>query len=179
MKDKLYPGNDTKFIKAYSDVINHFKSKPNEGCYVCLCNEKFYHSVPSGFPGKEQLNMKCPYCKKNVGSISKEKDNDISIVKRDKYYRIFKDDEEINKIDKNIIKEINYMTLEKFKKEIYKSFNDEKGVYKGDKNNFLNDIATIWCFKVIPFFFKFFIIKICINYKWQIMIRKKIIKFDI
>ena len=142
LKDKLYPGNDTKFIKAYSDVINHFKSKPNEGCYVCLCNEKYYHSVPSGFPGKEQLNMKCPYCKKNVGS--KKKDNDIIfIVKRDKYYRIFKDDEEINKIDKNIIKEINYMTLEKFKKEIYKSFNDEKGVYKGDKNNFLNDMKLV------------------------------------
>ena len=35
LKDKLYPGNDTKFNLAYSEVINHFSKKPDEGCYVC------------------------------------------------------------------------------------------------------------------------------------------------
>ena len=33
--------------------------------------EKYYHSVPSGFPGEGQLDMKCPHCHKNVGSIKK------------------------------------------------------------------------------------------------------------
>jgi hypothetical protein len=141
LKDKFYPGNDTKFILAYSEVINHFKSKPDEGCYVCLCEAKFYHSVPSGFPGIEQLNMKCPGCQKNVGST--QKGDEINIVRRDKYYRIFKDDEEIKKINKNKLKEINSMTLEAFTKEIYKSFYDEKGIYKGDKSNFINDMKLI------------------------------------
>jgi hypothetical protein len=64
-------------------------------------------------------------------------------VRRDKYYRIFKDDEEIKKINKNKLKEINSMTLEAFTKEIYKSFYDEKGIYKGDKSNFINDMKLI------------------------------------
>jgi hypothetical protein len=36
LESKLYPGNDTKPNELYSNIINHFKNKPNEGCYVCL-----------------------------------------------------------------------------------------------------------------------------------------------
>ena len=53
LSEKFYPGSDTKdepYYELYSNIINHFKEKPNEGCYVCLCNKGFYHSVPSGFP---------------------------------------------------------------------------------------------------------------------------------
>ena len=33
LESKLYPGNDTKPNEIYSNIINHFKNKPNEGCF--------------------------------------------------------------------------------------------------------------------------------------------------
>ena len=48
--------------------MKHFKSKSNEGCQVCLCKNWFYHSIPSGFPGSEEVDMKCPNCGKPIGS---------------------------------------------------------------------------------------------------------------
>ena len=69
LKEQYYPGNDSKPDNVYSKIINHFKVKPNEGCFVCLCkNGGYYHSVISGFPGYKQLNMKCPRCTKNRGN---------------------------------------------------------------------------------------------------------------
>ena len=136
MKEKLYPGNDTKPNKIYYNIINHFKSKPEEGCYICLCEKRYYHSLPSGFPGNEQLNKKCPKCLK-------------PFVKRENYFRIFKDDKEIeeikkDKIKRNKMKEINYLTLEQFKKNyVNPLFKNEKGVYTTDKNNFINDEKVI------------------------------------
>jgi hypothetical protein len=115
LKDKLYPGNDTRFNLAYYEIINHFKIKPEEGCYVCLCEKSYYHSVPSGFPGIGQLNMKCPKCKKNIGAIQRGKD--IICVKRDGYYRILKDKEQKKKIKENKLKEINCITLDEFREK--------------------------------------------------------------
>ena len=118
INDRFYPGNDSKINIVYSDIIKHFENKPNEGCYVCLCKKWHYHSVPSGFPGDNELNMKCPECSQNIGSYIK--DGNTTIVKREKYYRIFKDDDEIEEIqnsDKNKkMKEINYMTLKQLDK---------------------------------------------------------------
>ena len=140
LKDKLYPGNDTRFNLAYYEIINHFKVKPEEGCYVCLCENSYYHSVPSGFPGIGQLNMKCPKCKKNIGAIQRGKD--IICVKRDGYYRILKDKEQKKKIKENKLKEINCITLDEFReKYIYNSY--DKGIYICDKNSFLNDMKII------------------------------------
>ena len=88
--------------------------------------------------------MKCPQCNERIGSYKNEK-KEISIVKRNKYYRIVKDDKEIEEINKDRnkkkkMKEINYMTLEQFKnKYIYKTIENEKGVYITDKNSFKND----------------------------------------
>ena len=54
-------------------------------------------------------------------------ENDITIVKRDTYFRIFKDDKEIKEIKKDtkkkeLLQKINYMTLDELKKKyIYKS----------------------------------------------------------
>jgi len=62
INDKYYPGNDTEFNLANYEVINHFKSKPEEGCYVCLCEKRYYHSIPSFFPGIRELNLICPEC---------------------------------------------------------------------------------------------------------------------
>ena len=53
LSKKLYPGNDTKCNIVYSQVINHFIEKPEQGCYVCFCPKMFYLSVKSGFPGAE------------------------------------------------------------------------------------------------------------------------------
>ena len=148
LKEKLYPGNDTKFNKVYSNIINHFKSKPDEGCYVCLCEKWYYHSVPSGFPGKGELNMKCPKCSGKIGSYENDK-KVISIVKRDNYYRILKDKDEFEKIDndknkRSKMREINYLTLQEFKdKYINNSIENEKGVYITDRNNFINDDKII------------------------------------
>ena len=98
---KFYPGNDTKDNLIYSDIVNHFKTKPEEGCYVCLCEGCYYHSVPSGFPGKAELGKVCPKCDKNIGSEGKFFGFDNRIVKRDGYYRIFKNDEEIEELKGN------------------------------------------------------------------------------
>ena len=92
LKEQYYPGNDSKPNNVYSSIINHFKTKPNEGCYVCLCKKGgHYHSVISGFPGFKQLNMTCPKCSQKIGATKKESSkSEIIIVKRDDYYRIFK-----------------------------------------------------------------------------------------
>ena len=141
IKDKLYPGNDTKYNSVYNNIINHFKFnfKSNEGCYVCLCEKWYYHSVLEGFPGKNELNMKCPECGKNIGIIKKGKD--FIKVKRNNYFRIFKDNKELeeNKKDENIknkMKQINYMTLQQFQEKfIYVN----KGIFINDKTNFKNN----------------------------------------
>ena len=149
---KYYPGNDTKLNKIYFDVIDHFKSKPEEGCFVCLCDKLFYHSVPSGFPGENELNMTCPRCQKNIGAI--KKDGKIKTVKRDvriilgsdthKYVRIFKNKEEMDNINQNKLDEIDYMTLDEFKeKYMKKSFEKEKGIFISDKNSFKNDKKVV------------------------------------
>ena len=144
LKEKLYPGNDTKSNEIFSNIINHFRLKPDEGCFVCLCENGYYHSVPSGFPGKGELDMKCPKCSAPIGS--KKDQNEIKGVKRDKYFRIFKDNEEIEK-DRNKrskLKEINYMTIEEFKKKyVVKSSEKEKGVFITDKNSFKKDDKII------------------------------------
>ena len=143
LKDKFYPGNDTKLNEVYTDIINHFKYKPQEGCYVCLCKDWYYHSVPSGFPGNKELKMTCPKCSKNIGSFKDEKD--IKIVKRDNYYRILKDNDEVKELKKNSntknqMKEVNHITLDEFKENyITKSFKNEKGVYITNQNNFKNN----------------------------------------
>ena len=146
LKKNYYPGNDTKYNKVFSQIINHFKITPQEGCFVCLCDKKYYHSIPSGFPGKNELNMKCPYCHLNVGSI--EDNQKIIPVKRTGfrktlYIRIFKDKKEME--DNNIrLKEIDSMTLDEFKEKYMKpSFEKEIGILKTDKNNFRNDKKVV------------------------------------
>ena len=151
MKEKFYPGNDSKYNKVYSSIINHFKAKPNEGCYICQCKKGYYRSVKAGFPDFKHLNMKCPRCSKPIGTTKEglygfrtEK-----IVKRDNYFRIFKDEKEIEEIKKDKVKrdklnEINYMTLEEYKKKyIYKEFEKEKGIFiNNDNKNCLNDFKN-------------------------------------
>ena len=145
LKEQFYPGNDTKPNGIYSNIINHFKTKPKEGCYVCLCQKGgYYHSSKSGFPGYKELNKFCPKCSKNIGLI--KKGNEKFFVKRDNYYRIFRDEKEIEEIKKdknykNKLKDINYMTIEEYKKGYIKIENEnEKGIFiYSDINYFKND----------------------------------------
>ena len=148
LKEQFYPGNDTKPNDVYASIINHFKSKPNEGCYVCLCKKGYYHCVKSGFPGYKEANMTCPKCQKNIGTTKRFFNSEIKIIKRDEYCRIFKDQNEIDEIKKdkdvrNKLKEINYMTIDDYKKKYVineKEIKNEKGIYiHKDKNYFKND----------------------------------------
>ena len=141
LKYKYYPGNDTINNLVYSQIVNHFKTKSDEGCYVCLCQKWYYHSVPSGFPSNAELNMICPKCLENIGAEKKGKE--LQIVKRENYYRIFKDEQAINKVEKSRLNEINYMTLEKFKEKYILKEYQKKGVYITDKNSFKNDNKII------------------------------------
>ena len=154
LSKKYYPGSDTKkepYYELYNKINNHFEEKPNEGCFVCLCKNGFYHSVVSGFPDYLDREQKCPYCKNEIGStyIEDEFEKKLEVVKREDYYRIFKDEEEINSLKQNKDKcskldEINYMTLEQFKERyILKLYRNEKGLSIIDKNYFKKDNKKI------------------------------------
>jgi hypothetical protein len=127
------------------------KNKPNEGCYVCFCKKgPYYHSIPSGYGGKKELDMKCRKCGSAIGSIEKGFiQKEIAPVKREEYYRIFADDKEIEKEKSNNakrekLKQINYMTLEQYKiKYIYKTYKKEKGVYMTLINQFKSDEKVV------------------------------------
>ena len=146
LKEKYFPGNDTKPNEVYSSIINHFKTNPKEGCYVCLCQEGgYYHLVKSGFPGNLEYNKRCPKCQKNIGTIKGNNKNEKIIVKRNDYYRIFKDENEIEMIKGSSkskkLKDINYMTIAQYKeKYVIKDFKNEKGIFITiDTNYFKND----------------------------------------
>ena len=134
--DKYFPGIDyphnDSYFELYNQVTSHFINRPDEGCYVHLCEKGYYQSIPSGFPEYTNNNEnKCKSCGENISSKTKN------------YLRIFKDREELNKIEQEIgnkkkLREINYMTFDEFKQkmEIDKGFHiiDEK-----NKQSFLQD----------------------------------------
>ena len=73
LKKKFYPGSDTKdesYYELYNKIENHFRKNPNEGCYICLCdnNKGYYHTIPSGFPGYDEKGLTCPYCGNFIGT---------------------------------------------------------------------------------------------------------------
>ena len=154
LTDYYYPGNDTEPNNIYSKIINHFKTKPNQGgCYACLCKEGgFYHFEPSGFPNTYNVKRKCPHCHKFIGIIDKGWINkDLKLSIREDYYRILKDNKEIEEIKKDKVKinkfgEINYMTLEQYKKKYFcdEKEKGKKGIFiPVDKNYFKNNFKVI------------------------------------
>ena len=158
LKKRFYPGSDAKeklYYDLYYNIENHFKQKPNEGCYACLCdqNQGYYHSIPLGFPGQTEKGKKCPYCNKEIGSKEeylevkdlKDKDENKMLlvyepIKRENYFRIFYDDDEIETLNRksdkrNLLKKINYMTREEFKqKYIEPLYKKENGLNQIDEN---------------------------------------------
>jgi len=154
---KFYPGNDNNKDESYYDlyykIINHFKEKPDEGCYVCLCNKGYYHSVAGGFPGIWEINLKCPYCSKEIGAIEFYREeidkNKVlnfkvyeTVTSNNNYFRIFKDKEQIKELKGikeyyNKMENDKYMTIEQFKqKYIIPLYKKEKGLNIIDINEF-------------------------------------------
>ena len=161
---KFYPGMDTKeepYYELYNQIEKHFKEKNGEGCYICLCEKGYYHSILFGFPGYSERNIKCPKCQQKLGAteeLIKEKDetenkyiyNTIyKPIKRNNYFRIFKDEDEIDELkgDKNKyhkLREINYMTLKEFKeKHIKPLYENEQGLNRVDINYFRKENKII------------------------------------
>ena len=159
---KFYPGNDNKeepYYELYNKIVNHFKEKPDEGCYVCLCDKGYYHSC-KGFPGFSEVGFKCINCGKEIGAkevyINEKDENKPKLIKQYKmiksnnnYYRIFKDNEEIRKLkldNDNYIQfeKLNYMTIEEFKKKyIVPLYSKEKGLNEIDIDNFKKENKII------------------------------------
>ena len=153
LKTKYFPGNNTKehpYYELYSKVKNHFKEKPNEGCYVCLCKVGFYHSLPLSFQRSDWIkNMTCPKCSERIGVTRSTFFREWKLEKRENYYRIFENKDQIekeknDKNNENKIK-INYkMTFKEFKKRyIDKLFKNEIGVSIISKNHFIKNYKII------------------------------------
>ena len=164
---KFYPGNDNNkeqpYYDLYNKIINHFKEKPDEGCFVCLCDKGYYHSVPSGFPDFKEINMKCPECQSEIGAKefyikeTDEKDEKkIILIKKyettqnnNNYYRIFKDNEQIKDLKRmkenySKFEKLKYMTIEEFKEQYIRPlYNKEKGLNTIDINNFKKENKII------------------------------------
>ena len=146
--EKCYPGSNPEDEPKYqllNQIINHFKEKPNDGCYVCLCEKGYYHSVLTGFPGDNEKDMPCPNCKQPIGAIYEEGEfgKECKIINRKGYMRIFKDKDDIEKTKENNnkkIQQINYMTIEEFKNEyIYPLYKEDKGLHRIKENYFKKD----------------------------------------
>ena len=148
--EKCYPGSNPKEESKYellNKIINHFKTNPNDGCYICLCEKGFYHLVPSGFPGENENDKKCPNCNEPIGTIFEEdeKGKKCKIINRKGYVRIFKDNDDIEKTREDefknkLLPKINYMTIEEFKKDhIYTLYKEDKGLHRVTENYFKND----------------------------------------
>ena len=147
LTEKCYPGSNPKDepkYKLFNTIINHFIEKPNEGCYICLCEKGFYHSVLSGFPGDNEKDMYCPNCNQPIGVIYEETElgKEFKIVNRKDYMRILKDDEEIKNIKENEekykkLQQINNMTFQDFKtKYLDILFKQEKGLNRIEEKYF-------------------------------------------
>ena len=154
---KFYPGNDNNnkepYYELYSQIEDHFANRPEEGCFVCLCKEGYYHSISTGFPDKGQINIVCPKCGYEIGAKEQikvetkeengeNKDIDIKVYEtvesNDHYYRIFKDEEEIKDLknkDESKFEKLNYMTVKEFKERYIKPLDKlEKGLNQIDIN---------------------------------------------
>jgi hypothetical protein len=105
-----YPGNNISNLpiyEIYSKIESHFKKIPNQGCFVCLCKNGYYHSIIGGVPNNKYLDHNCKECGEPIGSTKNEQKNGgVKPVKRENYFRIFKNKEELDKETKK--RYINY-----------------------------------------------------------------------
>ena len=149
------PGNDIKprnIYDCYSKIKKYLDENPsNHGVYICTCNKDIenkeifmefiggngYHSKIENLKNEnEEKNEKigkCKYCGQPIGNDG----NQNSFFERESYYRVFKNEQDLEKETKNKING-NCITLDKFYKEfiIEKLENDSKGVNASKKSHF-------------------------------------------
>ena len=137
-----YPGNDIKNIPIYDiyiKILNHFKEKPKQACFICMCKEEegYYYSTRDEEPNEKDLDEKCPFCREPIGSI-KNKRRTIP-VKRDNYFRLLTQ-EDYDYKKRREFHEYDYMTIDDFKETyINNKFQEEKGITKNDENHLKKD----------------------------------------
>ena len=135
-----YPGNDIKdnpTYDVYIKILNHFKEKPKQACFICMCNEGYYYSTRDEEPNEKDIGQNCPFCEEPIGSI-KEKRRIIP-VKRNNYFRILTQNEYDYK-KKRDFHEYDYITINDFKeKYIDTNLQEEKGISKNDENHLKKD----------------------------------------
>ena len=154
INNNYYPGNDIKnkpIYSLYSKIVYHFQNYPNQGCFICLCQQGYYHCVKGEIQNKKYLNLKCARCKQAIGACIDNR-GFIIPVKRENYYRIFKTKEEMEN-DRMINNEkYNSMSLDEFiEKYILKEFEEAKGIQKCDEKFFKKDTKIIRSLSPITF----------------------------
>jgi hypothetical protein len=164
----FYPGNDNNkdvpYYELYNGILIQIEENPDDGCYACLCDKGYFHSVKGGFVGINEKNMSCPKCKGDIGSKEfyytetdkKDEHKKINTIKDYKmvtsnknYFRIFRDREQIDDLKRNKehygkFENGKYMTLEEFKKKyIEPLYAEEKGLNKIDINAFRKENKVV------------------------------------
>ena len=123
LNNSYFVGNyisENNYFEIYSKLKEHFDNKPECGAYICLCKEGSYQCFPNGYPTEDNKGEKCEKCERPIGLESNFFGSHP--VKREKYKRIFKSREDINKElkgdNRKKIQTINYMTLYEFERDI-------------------------------------------------------------
>ena len=147
INNSLYPGNDIKNIpiySIYSKIIEHFNNIPNQGCFVCLCQEGgCYQSIQGGIPSEKYSNLKCKNCGQEIGAYMNERGY-YSPVKRENYFRILKTIEESQQDEKKNGEKYNNMSLDDFKTNyVVPELEEEKGIQRSDGDFFRKDSKII------------------------------------
>ena len=138
------PGNDIKDCKLYNDyskIKKYLDNNPSyHGIYVCACqiyekDGELDIKTEESNNGYPTTSGTCKYCGKAIGNDGNPK----SFYDRDYYYRIFKNEDDINKETKGK-KNGRYITLEKFSEKFLSQRlkEDSKGVNVSKKNYFDN-----------------------------------------
>lgn len=139
-----YPGNDIKNIPIYDvyiKILNHFKEKPKQGCFICMCKDGYYYSTRDEEPNTKDLDVKCQFCEEPIGAIKDR--TRIIPVKRDNYFRILTQEEYEYK-QKRDFHEYDYKMINDFKEQyIDKNFQEERGITKIDENHLKKDNKAI------------------------------------
>ena len=142
INNSFIPGNDIKdnnIYDCYSKIRKYLNENPsNHGLYICTCNinkenEAIFIEYVKG-TGYHDKSGNCKYCNEQTGNDGEAN----SFYERDGYFRIFKNEDDLEKETKNK-KNGNCMTLEKFFEEYVsiKFENDSKGVNASKKSHFL------------------------------------------
>ena len=131
-----YPGNDIQNLPIYNiyiKILNHFKEKPKQACFICMCSDGYYYSTRDEEPNEKDLNEKCPFCDEFMGSRKEKKR--VVPVKRENYFRVVTQ-KEFEYKKKRYFQDYEYITIEEFKEKYVETvLQEEKGIIRNDENH--------------------------------------------